>query len=459
MKKVILSLIGAALCGASMSAQEIKPFKEGDRAVFLGNSITDGGHYHSYIWLYYMTRFPNMPVTIFNGGIGGDTAYDENKRLDNDIFSKNPTVLMVTFGMNDSGYFEYNGDNAKEFGEQKYQESIKNFQNMEKRFKELPNTRVVMVGTSPYDEGAQIEGNNFHGKNATIKRIIEYQMNSAKQNGWEHIDLNEPMMELNRQGQAKNPAFTLCGSDRIHPDNDGHMVMAYLFLKAQGMAGKCVADVDINAKNLSVVKEENCKISNLRKAGKEIKFDYLAEALPYPMDTVARGWGQKRAQALAKESVPFMDEMNRERLVVTGLSGKYKLLIDGEEIGVWSAKELANGINLAEISLTPQYQQALAVMNLNEHRWEIERKFREFAWCQHGFFQQQGLLNANNREAIKVMDDNVDKNGWLKAKRDLYADMMHEPVREAMQGEMDLLVDKIYEINKPVTRHFTLRKI
>ena len=37
--------------------------------------------------------------------------------------------------------------------------------------------------------------------------------------------------------------------------------------------------------------------------------------------------------------------------------------------------------------------------------------------------------------------------------------MMHEPVREAMQGEMDLLVDKIYEINKPVTRHFTLRKM
>ena len=35
-----------------------------------------------------------------------------NKRLDGDIFSKNPTVLMVTFGMNDSGYYEYNGDNC-----------------------------------------------------------------------------------------------------------------------------------------------------------------------------------------------------------------------------------------------------------------------------------------------------------------------------------------------------------
>ena len=459
MKKLILSIVGAAMSVGALSAQQVKPFQEGDRAVFLGNSITDGGHYHSYIWLYYMTHFPEMPIKVFNAGIGGDTAYDENKRLDNDVFSKDPTVLMVTFGMNDSGYFEYNGDNAKEFGEEKYQESIKNFQNMEKRFKELPHTRMVMVGTSPYDEGAVFEGNNFHGKNATIERIIAYQMDAAKKNGWEMIDLNAPMMELNRKGQQTNPAFTLCGSDRIHPDNDGHMVMAYLFLKAQGMDGKCVADIDINAKNMSVVKEENCKISNLKKIGKDIKFDYLAESLPYPLDTVPRGWDQKRAQVLAKNVVPLMEEMNMERLKVAGLSGKYKLLIDGEEIGVFTGKELGEGVNMAEFSTTPQYQQALAVMMLNERRWEIERKFRDFAWCQHGFFQQQGLLNANNRKAVEVMDDNVDKNLWLKAKRGLYAEMMHEPVRDAMQKEMDVLVDKIYEINKPVTHQITLRKI
>ena len=55
------------------------------------------------------------------------------------------------------------------------------------------------------------------------------------------------MTAINSTGQQKNPAFTLCGSDRIHPDNDGHMVMAYLFLKAQGFVGKEVADMEINA--------------------------------------------------------------------------------------------------------------------------------------------------------------------------------------------------------------------
>lgn len=97
---------------ASAAAQTVAPFKDGDRAVFLGNSITDGGHYHSYIWLYYMTRFPYMDLRVMNAGIGGETAGDMYKRLDGDVFSKRPTVLTVTFGMNDTGYMEYNGDDA-----------------------------------------------------------------------------------------------------------------------------------------------------------------------------------------------------------------------------------------------------------------------------------------------------------------------------------------------------------
>lgn len=460
MKKFFVLVAAVCMTYTTAFAQTVKPFKEGERAVFLGNSITDGGHYHSYIWLYYMTRFPNMPIRVFNGGIGGDTAYDMNKRLDGDIFAMKPSVLMVTFGMNDSGYYEYNGDNAKEFGEQKYQESIKNYQQMEKRFKDLPDTRIVMLGTSPYDETVQLKENTpFRTKNETIKRIVEYQKESATKNGWEFTDLNAPMVAINQQFQQKDPAFTLCGSDRIHPDNDGHMVMAYLFLKAQGFVGKEVADIEINANKKQTIKSENCTISNIKKTGKDLSFDYLAEALPYPLDTIARGWGQKKSQAEALKVIPFMDEMNREMLKITGLKGNYKLLIDEEEIGVWNGDELAKGINLAAESKTPQYQQALTVMHLNEYRWEIEKNFREYAWCQFGFFQQQGLLFANDRKAIEVMDQNVEKNIWLKGRRDMYSKMMFEAVRDARQQEMDVFISKIYEINKPVVRKIVLRKI
>ena len=255
------------------------------------------------------------------------------------------------------------------------------------------------------------------------------------------------MTAINQQYQQKDSTFTLCGSDRIHPDNDGHMVMAYLFLKAQGFVGKEVADMEINANKKQAVKSENCTVSNIKKNGKDLSFDYLAEALPYPLDTIARGWGQKKSQAEVLKVVPFMEEMNRETLKVTGLKGNYKLLIDDEEIGTWSGDELAKGINLAAESKTPQYQQALTVMHLNEYRWEIERTFREYAWCEFGFFQQKGLLYADDRKAIEVMDENLDKNVWLKGRRDMYSKMMFEAVRDARQQEMDVLINKIYEIN------------
>ena len=461
MKKLFVLIAAACMTCTAAFAQTVKPFKEGERAVFLGNSITDGGHYHSYIWLYYMTRFPDMPIRVFNGGIGGDTAYDMNKRLDGDIFVMKPSVLMVTFGMNDSGYFEYNGDKPKEFGEQKYQESIKNYQQMEKRFKDLPDTRIVMVGTSPYDETVQLKENTpFKTKNETIKRLVEYQKESAAKNNWEFTDLNAPMTAINQQYQQKDPTFTLCGSDRIHPDNNGHMVMAYLFLKAQGMAGKKVADISIDAKAGKAIFTENCLISNVKKNGRVLSFDYLANSLPYPLDTIARGWNMKFPQSDIKQIIPsFMSEMNMEQLSVSGLKGQYQLLIDDEPIAVFTAESLARGINLAECVNTPQYQQALTIMALNEERWEIERRFRDYAWLQYNFFLKHGLLNVNNQKAVKILFEKGMSDGWVRSKADLYGKMIHKDVRDAYWAEIKLLTDRIYEINKPVMHRVTLTPI
>lgn len=460
MKKILLLLIATLSVSISIQAQSVKPFQEGDRAVFLGNSITDGGHYHSYIWLYYMTRFPDMNLRVFNAGIGGDTAYDMNKRLDGDVFSKRPTVLMVTFGMNDSGYQEYNGDSAKEFGESRYNECFRNYQNIEGRLKALPDTRVVLMGSSPFDETVVIKDNTpLKGKNAVMERIVAFQKESAMNNHWEFTDLNQPMTAINKHFQQKDPSFTLCGNDRIHPDNDGHMIMAYLFLKAQGFTGKEVADVEINAANNTVVKSVNSEISDIRRNGKDFQFNYQAYALPYPLDTIARGWGAKKSQAEALKIIPFMEEMNQELLKIKGLNGNHKLLIDDQEVGTWSSDELAKGINLAQESRTPQYQQAVALMHLNEYRWELEREFRQYAWIQFGFFQGKGLLFANNRKAIEVMDRNLSSNIWLGAHRDIYAKLIHPEVRLAREKEMEVLIDAIYNANKPIKRTVTLRKI
>ena len=459
MKRLIFCAALACILTTGAKAQTVAPFRDGDRVVFLGNSITDGGHYHSYIWLYYMTRFPYMDVQVMNAGIGGETAGDMYRRLDGDVFSKRPTVLNVTFGMNDTGYAEYNQPGAGEFGERCYRECYENYGRMEQRLQGLDGVRVVLLGGAPYDETAQIEKNApLRGKNAVLQRVVDFQRASAGENGWEFLDFNTPLTELSQRVQADDPSFTLTMGDRIHPDNDGHMVMAYLYLKAQGMAGKKVADVRIDAARRRVLTAENCRVDNLHDNSREVSFDYLAEALPYPLDTVAHGWEARRSQAEAVRLVPFIEEMNREMLAVEGLpKGDYALYIDGQRIGSWSAAALAEGINLA-VENTPQYRQAQQVMYLNEFRWEIERTFRDYAWVEYDFLQQKGLLGADDERAVQALDREKSKNVWLQIHRENFARMMHAPVREAREEEMALLVRKIYEINKPQTRRVVLRR-
>lgn len=462
MKKLILSLTLLLACAMNSFGQQVASFKAGDRVTFVGNSITDGGRYHSYIWLYYMTHFPEMRLWMANCGIGGDTSKNILQRLDGDVFSKNPTVITLTFGMNDSGYFEYNSPDSVAFGKRMVAESRKNFLEIEKKLKakEKEGVRMIMIGTSPYDQTSTFNDNVFKNKNNWMRKIIAFQDSAAKADHWEFIDFNLPMLDINAREQAKDPKYTLIGNDRVHPDNDGHMVMAYIFLKAQGMTGKDVANININGKTGKVVNSGNCTISNVVRNRGTLSFDYLAKSLPYPLDTIAHGWGFKRPQAQVVKAIPtFMRDIDNENLTVTGLKGNYLLTIDGQKIDTLSAEQLKEGVNLANYRQTPQYQQACAVMALNEERLDIEHRFRDYAWLQYDFFLGKGKLDANDEEAAEIFRQGQQKDGWVAARREIYDKMIHKEVRDTYNDEMNLIVNKIYSINKPLNRKVELTPV
>src|ERR1700709_658296 len=128
-----------------VNAQTVRPFKQGDRVVFTGNSITDGGHYHSYIWLYYLTHYPDRRITVFNAGIGGDVAQQIFERLDSDVFAHKPTVMTLTFGMNDTGYQNLKGDKADSVYNVKVAASLKSFALIEAKLKAHPEVKKIMI--------------------------------------------------------------------------------------------------------------------------------------------------------------------------------------------------------------------------------------------------------------------------------------------------------------------------
>jgi lysophospholipase L1-like esterase len=460
MKRIFAVIIFAALSYGSFS-QSVAPFKKGDRVAFVGNSITDGGHYHSYIWLYYMTRMPDQKLTIYNAGIGGDVAENIYQRLDRDVFNRNPSVVVLTFGMNDTGYFEFLKKDGDSISKQRIAESKLAFGKIEEKLKQHPGTRKVMMSSSPYDETSKFNNKNiFPGKSKAMLEVADFQEATARKNHWGFVDFIRPMTKINLDGQKVDSTFTICGTDRIHPGNAGHLIMASLFLEAQGFSGRPVSVVEVNAVNMKVAKTENCAISKVVKNRDGITFTYLADALPYPVDTIPRGWMEKSKQSDALKVYPFTENFNREMLTITDLKpGSYKLLIDGNEIGTWDAKDLAAGINLAEQTRTPQYQQAVAIRELNEERWEIERRFRQKAYVEFNLLAKKGLYKADNRQALDTVMKYAQTDWAIGGNKDVYLKARFSAVRDAWEKEMQVLIDKIYSINRPVARRIELRAL
>lgn len=449
----------AALGGLSASAQ-VTPFKKGDRVVFVGNSITDGGHYHSYIWLYYMTRLPNQRIDVFNAGIGGDVAGQINSRFEGDVLTKKPSVIALTFGMNDTKYFEYLRPGADEMAAKAVQTSFESYQQIEKKLKALPAVRKILMSSSPYDETTKGKGNYYPGKSKAMLKVAEFQEAATKQNKWEFMDFNRPMTAINQQGQQKDSTFTICGGDRIHPGQDGHMVMAYLFLKAQGFANKPVAEVTVDATQKKVQQAVNSTVTSLRVTPTSVQFNYLAKALPYPLDTVPRGWGATTRQSEVVNLVPFTREFNREVFAVKGLPADraYTLLIDGDSVGTWTGARWNEGVNLAEQTRTPQYQQAAAVMLLNEERWELERRFRMHAWMEFNILKEHGLLNKDDVNSMDTIQALARDNGWIRGNLDNYSRSRQPAIRAAWEKQLEVLISTIYTINQPKNRFCVIRQ-
>jgi len=455
MKYFLLSLL--IVCKLSYG-QSVKPFKDGDRVVFAGNSITEAGLYENYIWLYYMTHFPEMNLQVFNGGIGGDVSGQIYDRLAKDILGKNPSVLVVTFGMNDSKYFEYQDTSQTEkIRKEAVDTSYAGFLKIEALLKSRPAIRKIIMSSSPYDETMLNKNNYFKGKSATIARIADFQKQAATQNNWEYVDLLGPMLSITQREQIKKPDFTLTGPDRIHPGSAGHFVMAYLFLKTQGLAGKAVADVSIDAIGQKLVKSDNADINSLKIDRSGLSFNYLAKSLPFPIDTLPRVWENKQVQKDALAVIPFIREFNQERLVVNGLkAGNYVLKIDGQVMGTFSAAAWMEGVNLAEITHTPQYKQALELMELNRKHRELELKFRNYYWVNYNFLKAKNLLFDDSDVARDTIMKHQEDNGWLKAKTADYEQVRLPDSRKQLEQEMQALRDKMYRLNKPTKHQITI---
>jgi lysophospholipase L1-like esterase len=95
-----------ALSPACPAEEGTVKLKKGDRIVFLGDSITQGGDSHDkgYVRLIRKTltdKHADLSLEVIGAGISGNKVPDLQRRLDRDVLAKKPTIVVIYIGIND----------------------------------------------------------------------------------------------------------------------------------------------------------------------------------------------------------------------------------------------------------------------------------------------------------------------------------------------------------------------
>jgi len=460
MKHFLVGLVFAVTVFAQPSKLPVpRRFRKGDVWVAVGDSITHSRRYHSFIYLYYATRFPEARFEMVNCGVSGDSAAGAVRRFSWDIEPHKPTVATVMLGMNDVGRGNYGKDKTDPKLVARRQGSIDGHMRSMDKLSELLRglgADIIYLTPSIYDQTAEIARYNNFGVNDALgtcgKRVAaelapKYKAGVA--------DLHGPMTALNAAYQAKDKTKTLVGGDRVHPGDMGQFLMAYFFLKAQQVPA-VVAEMSLDASG-KILASDNCTVSEARAAAGTVSFTCLEKALPYPVPLIARE---------ALELVPFLQSMNREMLTVQGMpQGDYVVVIDGEPVLAATAKELAAGLNLAVCKATPMYRQALAVAELNDARHVIPAyRLRTLAAQRHFMGRTKGL-DTSDFEAMKAaLEAKVAQ--LKKSKHSLYGYMRgqaatyikYKPLEQQLLAELAEITDELWQANQPTPHRFVIRQ-
>ena len=214
-----------------------KLFDKGARVAMVGDSITHSGLAVAYIQEYYMTHMPEREVKIYNLGTGGDAAAHCCARID-EILSVKPTEAVVMFGVNDMGVPHYGAaptDADLAAREEKRRRHLEGTVRLVRLLREH-GVAVTLASSVGRDEHTAGDG-GVTTVGATDALLAMYHDNIAAVGADSlalTVDYLSPMQALQAELCACGGP-SLFAPDRTHPNDLGQVVMARIFLAAQGL--------------------------------------------------------------------------------------------------------------------------------------------------------------------------------------------------------------------------------
>ncbi len=450
LKKSIFS-ISLVLLFVQAESQTLQ-FSDGDKVVMIGNSITHGGSYHTYLQLFYATRYPDTRVDFINCGISGDNASGMILRFEKDIMIHEPNYAFIMTGMNDVMHDLYGMESPDSTILVRREEALLNYYQNTSELAELLNDRgVKLIFMTPtiYDQTAKFESENKLGVNDALAKCAIHIRQLANEYKAPVVDLFAYLQTINTQLQLDDPNATIIGKDRVHPGQEGHLLMAMEIVKTIFPQSN-ILEVVLDAKRKTLLNED-FKTFDWIKTGDLLSFKLLEKSLPLPIP------------AHLDETFdmdPFDQEWNSELLKVTKLKkGSYRLSIDGKEIGSFTADQLNEGLDLAIIKHTPQYIQASELLKIAFKIQHLQSKLRVVKLVEYRHlrdYKGDGSLESR-REFLDANNEQQKHRSWypyLLRTVDQYFEFL--PIEDQIIEELAQSRRALYNQNAPLIHTYSL---
>jgi hypothetical protein len=243
--------------------------------------------------------------------------------------------MTTCYGMNDGNYTAINDTIANTYrtAQTAIVESLKKH-----------GVRVIVLGSAKCVDSfyyhnpatsAEVYNQNL-GALAAIDKDI------AAKEGVIYADVYGDTLDVMKKAKAKfGDNYELAGPDGVHPRHNGHLVMAYAFLKALGCDGN-IGTITVDYGSKQATGSPGQEIVSYQDGTVNVKSSRYPFCFSGTLDTT-----NPEVTAAVTQFFPFNDDLNRYMLVVKGLTTPKAKITWGTTTKEYTADQLAKGINLA----------------------------------------------------------------------------------------------------------------
>lgn len=171
--------------------------------------------------------YPSVSVNIINAGISGDTSWNGLARLERDVLSFSPDLVVVCYGLNDAG--------RKETELERYGESLKEiFKRIQNSGAEAifmtPNLRCNYVDYRDSDKILEscIRSISENERDGWLEKYLELGRRTSEELDVKICDCNLIWQKMAEGGVDTN---RLLSNHANHPTRELHWMFAYELLK------------------------------------------------------------------------------------------------------------------------------------------------------------------------------------------------------------------------------------